>query len=805
MSSGLLTFYRALTRHKLYALLNIGGLALGIAVFLVLFLFVRFEKSYDNFPGSQNLWLIQEQYFFPGVSDEPSPWTMQGELDELQADFPDLVGTRFQGVSAAVRDGDRAASEDLAAVDANYFELFGYPVIAGDPTATLADPDGLVLTESIARRYFGEESPIGRTLALDLNGEPYRYKVGAVIHDLPPNSTFDTTMFVPFLRERFGSEVYDHWGSSNLLTFLQFRDAAAAEAFAAKLPDFIERHAGADGNFSNPVSKTFRQSILPVGDLHLLAPADRAMVTTLAVVGLLTLLIAIFNYVNLATARSGLRAREVALRKVLGASRAGLIRQFMGEAVATVALAALIGLALAELALPFVNAAGGSSLEIAYLGSGGVLMPLVALVLVVGLIAGAYPALALSGFRPASVLASARAPGGGRAGTRLRQGLVVLQFGIAILFAIGTTVMIAQMAHIRSADIGFHRDGLFVVSSYVNADQQQQDALLREFARLPGVTSVTRANNAPGRQFETNSSNFHRIDQDGPSPSVLWVPVGEDYFATFGARLLAGRLFDAANRASDDTASEEQRGARNVVLNATAVDDLGFADAQAAVGALISNGSDRDSRVVGVVEDMRFDTPRQSVRPTLYMLDTVHPRGPLATIRYRNASPAQIETAVEATWKRIAPGVPFKGQTADQSLYESYYKQDAQRANIFTLGAALAVLIGCIGLYGLAAFDTTRRIKEIGIRKTLGASTGDVLRLLLGRFLQPVLLANLIAWPLAWFALRSWLSGFDDRVALSPFYFLLASAVATLIAVLTIIGQSWKVARAEPARALRYE
>ncbi len=161
MSSGLLTFYRALTRHKLYALLNIGGLALGIAVFLVLFLFVRFEKSYDNFPGSQNLWLIQEQYFFPGVSDEPSPWTMQGELDELQADFPDLVGTRFQGVSAAVRDGDRAASEDLAAVDANYFELFGYPVIAGDPTATLADPDGLVLTESIARRYFGEESPIG--------------------------------------------------------------------------------------------------------------------------------------------------------------------------------------------------------------------------------------------------------------------------------------------------------------------------------------------------------------------------------------------------------------------------------------------------------------------------------------------------------------------------------------------------------------------------------------------------------------------------------------------------------------------
>ncbi|WP_109806528.1 ABC transporter permease [Sphingosinithalassobacter portus] len=804
MSSGLLTFYRALTRHKLYALLNIGGLALGIAVFLVLFLFVRFEKSYDSFPGSEYIWVLEEQYFFPGAAEGPSLWTMQGELDQLKADFPDLVGTRFNGLTAVVRDGDHVISEDVTAVDANFFELFRYPAVSGDPTATLADPDGLVLTESAARKYFGAESPIGRTLALDLDGTPYRYKVGAVIRDLPANTSFTTTMFVPFLRERFGGQWYDHWGSSSLTTFLSFRDAEAAQAFAAQLPDFIERHAGATDNFTKPVSNMFRQSIVPLHEIHLFDAADRAMVTTLALVGLLTLLIAIVNYVNLATARSGLRAREVALRKVLGASRARLIRQFMGEAIATVALAALIGLALTELALPFVNATGGSSLAITYLGSGGVLLPLVALVLVVGVVAGAYPALALSGFRPAAVLAAARAPGGGRAGIRLRQGLVVLQFGVAILFAIGTTVMIAQTAHVRSADLGFQRDGLFIVASYVNASQQQQDTLLREFAEVPGVTSVTRANNSPGWQYERNSSNFHRLDRPDLSPSILSVPVGENYFATFGARLRAGRLFDSANRAGDDTAEEAQGATRNVVLNETAVHELGFPNAQAAVGALITDGG-RENRVVGVVEDMRFDTPRERVRPMLYMLNTVHPWGPLATVRYRGMAPAQIEGALESVWNRVVPGVPFEGETVESSLYERYYKQDAQRANIFTMGAVLAVLIGCIGLYGLAAFDTTRRIKEIGIRKTLGASTWDVMRLLLGRFLQPVLFANLIAWPLAYFALRGWLSGFDDRIALSPLYFLLASVVATLIAVLTIIGQSWKVARAEPARALRYE
>lgn len=803
MTSALTSFYRSLTRHKLFAALNIGGLSLGIAVFLVLYLFVRFETGFDRWiPGADKLYVIQETYHMTGYPEAPSPYSMAGELDHLRADYPQLVGTRFWPMGGIVRQGAVSSSEELVSVDRNFFQLMPLPIIAGDPTRALADPDTMVITQRVATSYFGTQSPLGRALTIVIGDKTYAYRVGAVVADRREDQSYPADIYVPFSRARFATSNFDHWGSTHLTTFLRFPDAAAASAFEGELHRFAERRV-----FGEEIKKgEWEQSLRPLTAHHLFDAGDRAVVTTLGAVGALTLLIAIVNYINLATARAGLRAREVAVRKVLGGTRQTLVRQFLLEAVATVAIAALIGLALAELALPFLNSLGGLNLRIRYWGADSVVLPLALLVLLVGGIAGLYPAAVLAGFRPAAVLASARAPGGGKAGARLRAGLVVAQFAIAIAFSIGTTVMIAQATHVRTADLGFRRDGLYVVRSFVSESlsPEQKTALLRAFAALPGVASVTMAQNAPGDQNTTNFSTVHQPGKEASfAPSLMRVRVGERYFETFGARLVAGRLF-ASDRPADDYAQRAQGSTSpySVVINREAVAKLGFRSPQDAIGKpLEGNGT---MTIIGVVDNLRFRGPREPVIGSVYLLSTRPFDAAFATIRYAG-DPRAIADAVETTWKRIAPGEPFNGRTIEENLYKRYYEQDTRRGRLFTMGAVLAIGIGCIGLYGLAAFDTTRRIKEIGIRKALGASTRDVLQLLVAKFLRPVLIANLIAWPLAWVAMQRWLATFDDRIGLSIGHFLIASLIAALIAIATVIGQSWRVARAEPARALRYE
>ncbi|WP_210357033.1 ABC transporter permease [Sphingomonas beigongshangi] len=801
-ASALVSFYRALTRHRLFALLNIGGLALGIAVFLVLFLYVRFETGYDrSIRGADKLYIVQERYFTPGYPPEASPYTMGAFLERLRGDYPAVTGTRFWPMNAIVHQGSTVTDEQLVAVDPNFFALLDFPAVAGDPARALSGPDTAVITQQVARKYFGTQPAIGRSLTITIDGKTFTYRVAAVVADMPTDFSFPSDIFVPIVRARFANEWFDHWGSTSLTTFLRFPDAAAASAFEGELGRFAERHVFPDGNIKKG---TWQQSLRPLVDNHLYDPADRAAVTTLGIVGALTLLIAIVNYVNLATARSGLRAREVAVRKVLGGTRAALLRQFMLEATATVALAALIGLAIAELALPLVNLAGGMSLSIRYIGEGSILVPLVLMIVFVGAAAGLYPALVLTRFRPAAVLASARAPGGGRAGARLRTALVVGQFAIAIVFGISTVTMLAQAVHVRAADLGFRRDNLFILSKFAWVDEDQQAGVLRAYAALPGVSAVTSAQNAPGDQMMTNTSNIYRAGLDqSRGHSTMDVVVGDAYFPAVGGRLIAGRLFDAAHPADDIALrGKDSKAPYNVVINRTAAANLGFASPAAAIGqSLAGNGT---MTIVGVVDDLRFRGPREPVASVEYRYSSKPFPSPYAMVRY-SGDPAGFRDTAEATWKRVAPAVPFAGRTVEENLYRRYYKTDAQRANLFTIGAVLAVLIGCIGLYGLAAFDTARRIKEIGIRKTLGASTLDVLRLLIGQFMRPVVLANIVAWPIAFVAMRRWLGGFDDRIALSPLFFVAVALVAAGIAAATVFAQSWRVARAEPARALRYE
>lgn len=799
----LLSLYRSLTRHKLYAALNIGGLAVGIAVFLVLGLYVRFETSFERWlPHYDGIYLVESEAKgidspFSGIYQN----TMGGLLEQMKQDFPGLVGTRFnggEGGGTVIRDGT-AKQEDIARVDADFFKVFDLPMVAGDEKTALSDPLAIVISRSAAKRYFGEGNPIGQTMTLAFE-KPASYHVTGVFEDLPHNT--DMKFSILARQGRDLSDWWYHWGSTSLYTFLRFNTPEAARAFQRQMPAFIARRGTHD--MGRDVVDKMGLPLLPWTDAHLqpqgqASAAKKMTIVTLGMVGVMTLLIAIVNYINLATARAGLRAREVAMRKVLGADRGTLVRQFLGEAVLTVALAALVGLILAEIGLPMVNAAGGLDLAIPY----AIVVPaLAALVLIVGILAGLYPAMLLAQFPAAAVLASARAPGGGRAGTRTREALVVFQFALAIVFIIGTAVLIAQTWHVRNTDLGFRRDGLLVVPGLGDdsLDQGRRLALLDALKRLPGVEDVTTANNAVGN---TGNNNFDNLDVPGrpkPGPSLRSIEVGRDFFRTYGARLIAGRVFDDAHR-GDNSTRRKKGEVHNIVINRLAVAKLGFASPQDSIGKTVGGGSQRT--IIGVIDQLRFFSPRLPDDPTYYTYYGDIVPYPVVTLRF-NGDARTVTTATRNLWQRMAPQIPFMGDTGVHAL-NAFYQDDDHATRMFGFGAGLAVLIGCVGLWGLASFNTSRRVREIGVRKTLGASSTDIVKLLVGQFLRPVLVANLMAWPLAFVAMRFWLAGFDDRIALSPLFFIGASLLAIIIAVLTVLGQSLRASRAAPAWALRHD
>lgn len=799
----LLSLYRSLTRHRVYALLNIGGLAIGIATIIVLGLYVRFETSFEKWlPNHEDVYLVQTGLKVP---DQPFSgrhhWTMGGLLEQLREDFPGITGTRIEPVGASVMENGVATAEKLKRVDDSFFDVFALPMISGTGRGALADPANVLVSQSLAERYFGTAEPVGQSMTITIDGETRLLRIAGVFADLPPSSELDFTMLTR-LPDDIDSPWWRNWGSTSVQTFLRFSSPEEAARFEAGTNAFVDRRALSA--YGVEASKQIGINLLPIADMHLTPQgrepdSRRQTVTTLGIVGALTLLIAIVNYVNLATARAALRAREVAMRKVLGANRGALVRQFLGEAIGTAALAGLVGLVLVELALPFVNAAGGLTLALHYFGEQGVIMPLVLLTILIGLVAGAYPAFMLSRFPAASVLASAKAPGGGQAGTRLRQALVAAQFALAIAFMIGTGVLFAQLQHLRSADIGFDRDGLLLIRSMSWADDDtQRRAIALRMAAIPSVRSVAISDSVPGG---SDTNNVDTFGEDGSAPiSMRRVAIGSKFFETYDAKLLAGR-FLGQEYGLDDATDREWEEPRNVVINALLLRALGYTDPAEAIGRQIGHGAPPWT-IVGVVNDMRFLSPREPIDPTYYTYYEDPRYGPM-TLRFAGDPKVTLDAAREA-WISVAGDLPFEAETGVASLREQY-AEDERAARLFAIGAGLAVLIGMVGLWGLASFNTARRVREIGIRKTLGATRGDIVLLLVRHFLQPVLIANLIAWPLAWAAMSRWLAGFDDPIALSPLFFLGAGVLATLIAGLTILGQSLRAARATPAWALRHD
>jgi len=825
---------RALAKNKTYAFINIVGLALGLAAAVMILLYVRYEMSYDaSLPGVEQAFQLQDYYRADKKGTEAMPMQMSPFVagQALKKDFPQIEKIVYIKSAGPVvlQDGVAKSTDEIRIVDGNIFDILQFPFLRGNPAHVLDDTHSMAISQSEAIRRFGTINVVGKTLTLVLNQGKVDYRITGVFKDIPKNSQFaaDIVARVDPQAElgQFGNFL-TNWGSQGGWHYVKLRKGASADEINAQLPAWKKRNIPDDVTNGERTNQGDLQdyALVNVRDIHLgtgqrfgIKPTnDKRTVLTFGLVALMVLGMACVNFTNLATARASQRAREVALRKVLGATRGQLVAQFIGESILVAAIAMVIALAVVELLLPTFNTFLSADIALDYFGRDSVLPYLFGLVLLVGAAGGVYPAFYLTRFEPARVLRANKSAADAQGSGLLRNVLVVGQFAVSIALIICTIIIYAQTLYARTADQGYQREGLFQVS---NLESQGVDKvtlrLVDQIRRLPGVQAAA----ATGIAIRPNNNNMTGVFLPGSTSSITLgnYPVQDGFFRAMGMKMLAGRDFDE-NRPRDDATTPfpvdkdaerafAARGA-NIVISESAAKRLGFRTHQEAIGKNVMAGLTLreiglvPATIIGVVQDARFRSMHDPLQPIIFLMAKngfTH-----IDIRYAGIAPNRLRDEVQGVWNRLLPQVPFQGDFADEILRDEY-QADTARGQLFAGFALLSVVVGCLGLFGLASFTAERRTKEIGIRKVLGARTRDIVRLLVWQFSRPVLIANMIAWPVAWWVMRDWLNKFDQRVGLGPTPFLLAGGLALGIAIATIASHAFRVARANPILALRYE
>ncbi|MGH6613716.1 ABC transporter permease [Sphingomonas sp.] len=825
---------RALAKNRVYAAINIVGLALGIAACLLILGFVRYEFSYDGWlPGADRVFQLQTFYKATpqGGQEMKMQQTSYVSGQALKKDFPQVERAAYVSSQSIVviKDGQPSTIPGALFTDSNLFDVLEVPFIKGDPKHALDDPHSIVLGQRAATKLFGDADPIGQTLTLTSGDLKADYRVTGVHQDLPKNSSLAFGMvarYDPAVYRAKAPEAITSWNWQEGSYWVKFKSPGDAGLINSQLPAWEKRNIPDDisGSVVTNPGNIQDWKLVNIRDVHLgeaqsgaQRPGnDRGTILTFAVIALLILGMACVNFTNLATARATQRAREVALRKVLGATRGQLITQFIGESILLAAAAMVVALALVELLLPALNGFLDAQITIRYFALDGLIGPVILLTLFVGLAGGLYPALVLSRFEPARVLKANKSAADAEGSGRMRNILVVGQFAVSIGLIICTLIVYSQTLYARNADGGFRRDGVLQID---NLDRAQVDSiattLVQEIKRMPGVSAVGRGTIAVdnGRQSSTDV-------QLAGHPDIVQLGVyaiDPGYVPAMGMKLLAGRTF-AENQPMDDASLPSptnldaeralvQRGV-NIMLSAEAARRLGFKSPADAIGKQVMTSmvdtslGGVPSTVIGVVNDVRYRSAREPVQPVFYFYKSNNYSQLL--VRFQGVPAKSLRDQVETQWKRLVPDIPFRARFLDD-IINDLYNADAARAALFGAFAILAVVIGCLGLFGLAAFTAERRTKEIGIRKVLGAGNRDIVQLLVWQFSRPVLIANIIAWPLAWWVMRGWLNGFDTRITLTPVPFLQAGLLALAIAIGTISAHAYRVARTNPIKALRYE
>ena len=787
---------RNLLNHKGYSFINLGGLALGIACCLLIALWIVHDLSYDRFhKNADRIYRVAEIFREDGKIVEESasiPFPVGPTLQEV---FPNLKAARFYQtfektplLSRSI--GDKSFYEPrLFFTDSTVFDIFSFELVQGNPKTALTAPFSIVLTESSARKYFGQEDPLGQTLRFE---NQLDFTVTGVVRDAPATShlQFDFLAALLNIRDLFRASGttfgWRGWYWNPCHTYILLPPEYSREQFDALLPGVVQRHA------DEQLRSSLSFYLQPLTDIHLRSNLYQEMgvngnvrsVYLFALIAVFILLLACINFMNLATARSIKRAKEIAVRKVVGAFRGQLVGQFLGESLLISFIAAFLGLILVELFLPTFAHISGANLNLALIGLPQLFAGVVLLAVIVGLSAGSYPALFLSSYLPIEGLGLKSNRGAGAITALFRQGLVVLQFCISIALLIGTAVIYQQHKFLQQKELGFDKEQIVMIPIRGTSIKSQVETFKTRLRQDAAVLNTSAISNIIGRDVQVCPFGAEGKTEALQMPGLF---VDHDFIKTFGVQLQQGRGFDVAF-STDSTA---------FLLNQAAVK---LTEWQEPLGKRMR--FERPGQVIGVVNDFNFASLRERIRPMAILI--LPSWFSYVAVRLAPGDVQATLQRLENAWREFEPQRPFEPFFLDDNLNQ-LYKKEERLSLVLSSFAMLAIGIACLGLFGLAAFAIEQRTKEIGIRKVLGATVSNVTVLLSKDFVKLVLLANLLAWPVAYFAMNKWLQDFAYRINLSWWMFALAGALALLIAVLTVSFQAIKAALGNPVVALRYE
>lgn len=778
--------FRHILRHKGYSGINIFGLAVGMACCFLIFLWVQTELSYDRFhQHAARLGRIITQTNIP----DELPWAVTEAplAAALEDEFPEIESaTRIQlGLQLRItRNGKRFFEKGSIFAESSFFSMFSFELTQGDPESALDDKYSVVITERAARKYFPDLDPVGETLRIFERD----FKITGLIRDVPRNSHLQFDFILSFaLLEDLGHKIND-WGNANFFTYVKLVEQADFAAVSLKIAPYLKKR--------NPQNNA-TLAIQPLTRIHLFSKmkydvlaarqGDIKYIYIFSSVALFVLLIACFNFMNLTTARSGNRAKEVGVRKTAGALRQEIIRQFFGESLFLACLALLLSFLLVVVLLPVFTQLAGFEPELFTPGGIKLFLGLIGIALFTGLFSGIYPAMILSSFPPVSIIRGSSAVKSGH--STFRKILVVTQFTLSIILIIGTMIIHHQIEFMRHSKLGYNKENLLYMP--MNSSMRRQfSAIKQELLANPGVLSVTAASNLPsyGRNWATSNLNWAGKDPD-LIVMAQGVDVDYDYFQTFQMKMLAGRGFSPAFPSDEST---------SLILNEAAVNAMQITDP---VGKWLAIGNLRCT-IIGIVQDYNFKSLHTPIEPLI--LSPINRQLNYIFLRIAEGDIEQTITALEKIWEDKNPVSPFSFGFVD-SLLEDMYKNEQRIGLLFNYFAVMGLFIACLGLTGLVSYLAEQRTKEIGIRKILGASSSGLIFLLSKEFLKGISWATIIAWPIAYYIMDKWLQGFAYQVGLKIWIFILASLLTFILAFIFSGYQALRAALSDPTKALKYE
>ncbi len=782
--------WRNLMKSKVFSFINVTGLTIGITVCMMIFLFIMNEFSVDNFhKNGKNIYRVMRSY---DASKEPAPWLSGPYATALKSDYPKEIkeAVRIIPTNDLISFGNNSFNEKKVYIaDPDFFSVFSFPLIKGNVNTVLKDPSSVVLTETTAKKYFGSvENAFGKVVEMDKH---YQLKVTGIAKDVPSNSHLNFDLVVP-LSNFYNEPWFNVWVNNNNFTYVVLNEGVNKSNLEKQFPYFMDKYMGAD---MERTGTHFNLALVPLKDVYFQGESafdpvkhgDKTVVFIFLSIAVLILLIACINFMNLSTIRAVERSKEVGLRKVMGALRSNLIRQFIGESLLLTFISCLLSLGLLKLFMPLYNELLGYSLTVSF-NNPVIYLFLIGVIVIVGFLAGSYPAFFLSSFSPIESLKGKLKLGKG--GSRFRQILVVTQFTISVLLIVGTIIIMDQMSYVKNKQLGYDKDQTVVVPIDNEDISRHILSFKNELQNKPAVSSVSLMSGEPGGFFD-----LYPFEVEGQRD--VWKARTEfsdlQIVQTLGLKMIAGRNF-SPEFATDSTDA--------VLINRTAATKLGFTPDQA-IGKWIKN-TFRDStrrRIVGVVEDFNFLSLKENM-DALVISPGDDRRVALVKLKPGNLNSGL--TTVKAVYNQVAPVYPFEFTFLDQK-FNQLYKTDMRQQTILTVFAALAIFIACLGLFGLASFTAAKRVKEIGVRKVLGSSVENIIILLSKDLLKPVLIATCIALPIGYFAMDKWLQNFAYKTSLSWWVFLLAAVITFTIAFITIGLKAIKAATANPVKSLRAE